>query len=156
MSDPAVCEHTFVTAQGFPLTRFRRAIQHRVTEVEPTLLLGGDDREQERTVLSLVELMAAQRDDLFERPALRWHARLELEVPGLTLEESALALSGFLTLRRVPADGTAEEALGPSAPSHVPSESSGDLAKGLEWISRRRTRVLGTFGQASAWSSTRI
>jgi hypothetical protein len=42
---------------------------------------------------------------------LRWYARLELEVPGLTLEESVLALSSLLTLRRAPVDGTAEEAL---------------------------------------------
>ena len=44
-------------------------------------------------------------------PEYHRHARLELEVPALTLEESALALSALLTLSRVPADGTAEEAL---------------------------------------------
>jgi predicted RNA polymerase sigma factor len=55
--------------------------------------------------LSLIQLMAAQRDDLCERAALRWHARLKLEVPGLTLAESALALSALLALRRSPETG---------------------------------------------------
>ena len=100
-----------MTAQGSPLTRFRRAIQHK------SLLLAIVAAKEQgwldlSDALSLVELMAAQHDDLFERAALRWHARLELEVPGLTLEESALALSALLTLRRAPADGAAEEAFG--------------------------------------------
>jgi hypothetical protein len=99
----------FVTAQGSPLTRFRRAIQHK------SLLLAITSAKKQgwldlSDALSLVELMAAKHDDLFERAALRWHARVEQEVPGLTLEESALALSALLALRRVPADG-AEEAL---------------------------------------------
>lgn len=58
-----------------------------------------------------LKLIAAQHDELFERAALRWHARLELEVPGMTLEESALALNALLALRRAPDDGIAEEAL---------------------------------------------
>jgi hypothetical protein len=100
-----------VTAQGSPLTRFRRAIQHG-----SLILAIGAAKEHGwldlSDALSLVELMAAQHDDLFERAALRWHARLEQEVPGLTLEESALALGALLTLRRVPTDGTANDALG--------------------------------------------
>jgi uncharacterized protein YggU (UPF0235/DUF167 family) len=55
--------------------------------------------------------MAEQRDELYEKAALRWHARFEQEVPALALEESALALSALLALRRVPADGNANEAL---------------------------------------------
>ena len=70
-----------MTAQGSPLTRFRRAIQHR-----SLLLAIAAAREHGwldlSDALSLVELMAAQHDDLFERAALRWHARFELEVPG--------------------------------------------------------------------------
>jgi hypothetical protein len=62
--------------------------------------------------LSLVELMAAQHDELFEKAALRWHARFEQEVPALTLEESTLALGALLALRRVPGDRTGAEALG--------------------------------------------
>ena len=99
-----------MTAQGSPLTRFRRAIQHR------SLLLAIVAAREHgwldlSDALSLVELMAAQHDDLFERAALRWHARFELEVPGFTLEESALALNALLALRRAPDDGTAEETL---------------------------------------------
>ncbi|MGZ4391190.1 MAG: hypothetical protein ACXVRK_03550 [Gaiellaceae bacterium] len=47
--------------------------------------------------------MTAQHDDLFGRAALRWHARLELEVPGLTLEESALALNALQHTSLLPA-----------------------------------------------------
>jgi hypothetical protein len=99
-----------VTAQGSPLTRFRRAIQHR------SLLLAIVAAKEHgwldlSDALSLVELMATQQNDLFERAALRWHARFELEEPGITLEESALALNALLALRRAPDDGTAEEAL---------------------------------------------
>jgi hypothetical protein len=106
-----LCEHAFVTAWGSPLTRFRRAIQHK-----SLLLAIASAKEQGwlnlSDALSLVELMAAQRDNLFERAALRWHARLEQEVPALTLEESAFALNALLALRRVSADGTPAEALG--------------------------------------------
>lgn len=99
-----------MSAQGSPLTRFRRAIQQGslllaiVSAKECGRLDLGD-------ALSLVELMAAQRDDLYEKAALRWHARFEQEVSGLSLEESTLALSALLALRRVPDDGTANEAL---------------------------------------------
>jgi hypothetical protein len=42
---------------------------------------------------------------------MRWHLRLVQEVPALTLEESALALNALRLLDRLPADGTAQEAL---------------------------------------------
>jgi hypothetical protein len=61
--------------------------------------------------LALVELYAAKRDLRYERAALRWHARLGQEITNLELEESALALNALLTLERLPADGTAQEAL---------------------------------------------
>lgn len=51
------------------------------------------------------------RDRRFVRAALRWRAPLRQEVASLTLEEPALALNALLTLDRVPADGTAQEAL---------------------------------------------
>jgi hypothetical protein len=61
--------------------------------------------------LALVELYAAKRDLRFERAARRWHARLGQEVTNVTLEEAALALNALLTLERVRAGGTAQEAL---------------------------------------------
>ena len=46
-----------------------------------------------------------------ERAALRWHARLEQEIPTLAVEESLLALAALAALDRVEKDGTAQEAL---------------------------------------------
>jgi hypothetical protein len=110
VSPSPACEHPFVTADGSPLTRFHRAIQHgSVINAEAAARelgrLGLGD------ALALVELYAAKRDRRFERAALRWHARLGQEVASLTLEEAALALNALLTLDRLPADGTAQEAL---------------------------------------------
>jgi hypothetical protein len=100
----------FVTADGSPLSRFRRAIDHG-----SVLLAVAAARELGRLDLSdalaLVELMAAKRDVNFERAALRWHARFEQEVAGITLEEAALALNALVALDRLPGDGTAQEAL---------------------------------------------
>ncbi len=99
-----------MTAQGSPLTRFRRAIEHgsvlNATAAARELgWLGLGD------ALSLVVVMAQAHDERYGRAALRWHARLELEVSGLTLEESQLALAALVALARAPDDGTAEEAL---------------------------------------------
>lgn len=99
-----------MTVDGSPLTRFSRAIQHgSVLNAEVAAReLGRLDLSD---ALALVELMAEKHDHRFERAALRWHARFEQEIAGVTLEESALALSALLTLGRAPGDGTGQEAL---------------------------------------------
>jgi hypothetical protein len=53
-----------------------------------------------------VILIAAQRPDRLERAAIRWHGRLEVEVPVLTLAESRFALAA---LERLPADPRAAD-----------------------------------------------
>lgn len=99
-----------MTAQRSPRTRLPPSDP---TQVPPLAIVAAKEHGwlDLSDALSLVELMAAQHDDLFARAALRWHARFELEVPDLTLEESALALTALLALRRTSDDGTAEEAL---------------------------------------------
>jgi hypothetical protein len=73
------CEHTFVTADGSPLTRYRRAIQHgSVMNAEAAARELG--RLDLGDALSLVELYAVKRDLRFERAALRWYSRLGQEV----------------------------------------------------------------------------
>ena len=53
------------------------------------------------SLLVLVDylVLADQRPDKFDRAAVRWHGRLELEAPLLTLAESHLALAALGSLR---------------------------------------------------------
>jgi hypothetical protein len=84
----------FVTAQGTPLTRFRRAIETR-----SLLLAELAARECGRLpledVLSLVLLYAAERSPKFDRAAVRFLGRLcdggERTVADLHLAAAALA-----------------------------------------------------------------
>jgi hypothetical protein len=99
-----------VTAQGSPPTRFRRAIEHG-SLLNATAAARALGRLELGDALSLVIVIAQTHDERYERAALRWHARFEQEVTGLTLEESQLALAALAALPRVPADGTAQDAL---------------------------------------------
>jgi hypothetical protein len=49
--------------------------------------------------LDYLELLADVRPDKFDRAAIRWHARLELETPLLTIADSQLALAALGVLR---------------------------------------------------------
>jgi len=56
---------------------------------DPSLLL----------LVHYLELLADARPDKFDRAAVRWHCRLELESPVLTTAESELALAALGGLR---------------------------------------------------------
>jgi hypothetical protein len=86
-----------MTSQGSASGRFIRAIQQRnlfAAEValremgNPSLLLALD------YVILLAELQPAKA----KTAALRWHGRLELEAPTLTLAESQFALAALTAL----------------------------------------------------------
>jgi hypothetical protein len=49
--------------------------------------------------LEYLELLADVRPDKFDRAAVRWHGRLELESAVLTIAESYLALAALGALR---------------------------------------------------------
>jgi hypothetical protein len=88
-----------VTAQGSPLSRFRRAVDHgNLFEAEASARELG--RLDLADALELVRLIAAREPHRYERAAIRWHGRLELERPGLTIAESQLALSALAVLPR--------------------------------------------------------
>lgn len=53
--------------------------------------------------LDLCALFARAKPELFERAAVRWHGRLELEAATLTLEGSAFALAAIGHLPQDPA-----------------------------------------------------
>jgi hypothetical protein len=50
-------------------------------------------------LIDYLELLADVRPDKFDRAAVRWHGRLEIESPVLTIAESQLALAALGALR---------------------------------------------------------
>ena len=50
-------------------------------------------------LVDYLELLAEVRPDKFDRAAVRWHGRLELEAAVLTIAESELALAALCALR---------------------------------------------------------
>jgi hypothetical protein len=89
-----------MTSEGSAQGRFTRAIKARnlfQAEVAARELRGLSLVD----ALELVILIASQRPDRLDRAAVRWHGRLEVEVPTLTRAESRFALAA---LERLPAD----------------------------------------------------
>jgi hypothetical protein len=86
-----------VTAQGHARTQYRRAIEHKN-------LLGAEMALREMPAVDLLEaldylaLLAELRPGRVERAAVRWHGRLEVEAPMLTLAASQLALGALASL----------------------------------------------------------
>ena len=91
------CEHAFVTSQGTTKGRFQRAIANGNLWAAETAA-----RELGRlplgSALALTALIAEVAPQRFERAAVRWHGRFVLEVPGLSLAESQLALGAVASL----------------------------------------------------------
>lgn len=90
-----------MTSQGSPHARLQRALASRNALVAWATAselphVSTDD------ALGLCLLLAESDTDRFERAAVRWHARLCREASGLTIDESALALSA---LRALPGRG---------------------------------------------------
>jgi hypothetical protein len=86
-----------MTSQGSAHGRFTRAIAQRSLAAAEIAAkeMGGlalDD------ALDYLVLLAQLRPDRAQSAALRWHGRLELESPVLTLVESQLALSALAAL----------------------------------------------------------
>jgi hypothetical protein len=86
-----------MTSQGSAHGRFTRAIASRnLFQAEVALReLGGIGLLD---ALDYLELLAELRPARLEQAALRWHGRLELEVPAVTLAESQLALAALAAL----------------------------------------------------------
>ena len=88
------CEHTFVTAQGSPYARLRRALDRaNVTEA-----LSAARELRYVGLLEALELCLLLRDKApgkYSRAAVRWHSRLVRELPGVALEDSQAALAAL-------------------------------------------------------------
>ena len=87
-----------MTSQGTASGRFTRAIQRR--DLFQAELALREMRDPSLLVLvDYLELLADVRPDKFDRAAVRWHGRLELETPTLTVAESQFALAALGALR---------------------------------------------------------
>ena len=96
-----------MTSQGSAHGRFTRAVKQGnlfAAELAARELRGLSLPD----ALDLVVLIARVRPDRLERAAIRWHGRLEVEAPALTLAESRFALAA---LERLPADPRAADLL---------------------------------------------
>jgi len=121
-----------MTSQGSPHARLQRAIASRNAPVawataSELPYVSLDD------ALALCLLLAESDPARFERAAVRWHARLCREVGGLTIDESALALSA---LRALPGGGGAAgvQALAAICERHGLHQAEARLE---EWLVRR-------------------
>jgi hypothetical protein len=86
-----------VTSQGTEHGRFTRAVQRR-NLFQAELALREMGTPSLLVALDYLELLAEVRPDKFDRAAVRWHGRLELEAPTLTLTESQFALAALAML----------------------------------------------------------
>lgn len=97
----AACEHLFVTSQGHPYARFRRAL----STGNPTLAWAA---AAELPTLSLVDalaltlLLAGRDPGRFGRAALRWHGRFCAEAFEVDLEEGLAVLVLLSAIRDRP------------------------------------------------------
>ncbi len=86
-----------MTSQGTARGRFTRAIKTLNLWAAETAL-----RELGQVALldalDYLGLLAELRPEKIERAAVRWHGRLEMEAPILTLAESQLALAALASL----------------------------------------------------------
>jgi hypothetical protein len=86
----------FVTSQGSPSTRFKRAVERR-SLLNAELAAREMPRVSLEDALSLVVLYAEQGEDRFEKAAVRWLGRLFLEKPlPLPLAAQCVELVGQL------------------------------------------------------------
>jgi hypothetical protein len=88
------CEHLFVTYEGSPHSRFRRAIERgNLYEAEASARELG--HVSLKDALSLVLLYANHEDPRFDAAAVRWLARFAAERRGLRLPELQLAVAAL-------------------------------------------------------------
>jgi hypothetical protein len=87
----------FVTSDGSPYTRLRRAIQARNLAI-----IHATARELRhialRDALGILLVIEAKDDERFEAAAVRWAGRLALETPDLELAELAGAVESLHAL----------------------------------------------------------
>ena len=87
----------FVTSDGSPYVRLRRAIQARnLAIIQVTVAELG--HVGLRDALGILLVMQAKDAERFEAAAVRWAGRLALETPGLKLAELSGAIESLHAL----------------------------------------------------------
>ncbi len=100
----ALCEHTFVTSDGNPYSRFRRALatgnEALVTAAALELpRIGLDD------ALRICLVLRDGDPRRYERAAVRWLGRFALEAAGTTIDDLRRAAEALDLLPARPAEG---------------------------------------------------
>ena len=120
-----------MTSQGSAYSRLRRALE-RGNAVVAWAAAAELERVPLADALALCLLLVRSDPARYERAALRWHARLCREVPGLSIDEAALGLSA---LRALP--GPAAEAAGHTIGLICERHRIADAARWIdEWLAR--------------------
>jgi hypothetical protein len=86
-----------MTSQGTASGRFTRAIQRRDL-FDPEIALREMRDPSLLVALDYLALLAELKPERFPAAAVRWHGRLELEAPTLTVAESQFALAALAAL----------------------------------------------------------
>jgi hypothetical protein len=87
-----------MTSQGSAHGRFTRAIKTRNLFLAEMAMREMRGTPSLLDALDYLELLAQVRPDRVGQAAVRWHGRLELEAPTLTLTESQLTLAALASL----------------------------------------------------------
>jgi hypothetical protein len=99
------CEHMFVTSEGSPYARFRRAL-----ETGNELLVLGAARELPQIALDdALRICLVLRDGdpgRYERAAVRWLGRFALEARAVTIRDLRAAAAALEALPTRTADAT--------------------------------------------------
>jgi hypothetical protein len=90
-----------MTSQGSPYARFQRAL--RIGRLSLVRAAAAElPRIDLADALSICLLIEQQDEERFERAAVRWLARLSLEVPTIRIEDLRAALLAFAALPENP------------------------------------------------------
>jgi len=124
------CEHTFVTSEGSPHARFKRALA--VGNGSAAYAAATElPRVELADALSLTLLLSGQAD-LFDRACARWVGRFSLEVREVGLATAHLALASLGSL------GAGSTAGAQALAELFEEVGREDLAQAVEtWLARR-------------------
>ena len=129
----AACEHVFVTSQGHPYTRFKRALHSGNATLAWAMALEVRRLEMD-DALSLCLLQAGVDPARYDAAVVRWHSRFCAEARGVTTAEAQLLLAGLTALAH-DRGGTAAVAVIGVLERHG-RESCATIVD--EWAERRR------------------
>jgi hypothetical protein len=101
VSGDAECEHTFVSSEGSPYARFKRAL--RTGNLALVRAAAGELPAVRLDDALLIAYLIKEQDfEQFERAAVRWLGRFALERPSVRIEDLREAAVAFEALASNP------------------------------------------------------